>query len=226
MKNKLYLSLLFLFLCSLLFSAHAEAEDTLLESKVISGNKIDFFQLARENEIESPYILSLRDAKTQKELHRHTLEEAFMDCNSISVELGTYKIFKKEIIFYSYWGYAGDTPTSVYGFRKQVYGWNKKKGLFQKSAIISISPASLGYGGDALIATQAALDAKNPTEKQKKIFTEGLENIRSIYQADLIPTTQVPALEKEVRSILKDKIAIHTKGWEEDTIMKKFGVQK
>ncbi len=228
MKNFLNLSLLFFLLAlwPLAISAEVKVGEILLESRVIARNKINFYQLAREDENESPFILSIRDAATDKELHRHILEEVATDCNSISVELGAYNVIGKQITFYSYWAYAGDTPASVYGFRKQIYEFNKENAVVLNKGLISISPAGSGYGGAELISTQIALDVKDPTDEQRKILIKGLADIKSNYQADLIPRAQLAPLEKEVRAILKDQIALHTEGWDQDKIMKKFGVRK
>lgn len=161
--------------------------------------KLNFYRLDKQSQ-EKVFLLS------------HTIHSEWGDCNSESIELGTYTYQENSITFYSIWGKMGDAPVSPFGARKQVF-------TIATSGKVSLSYSELyieagNPGWPETSGVQFLYEApKNETEQAE--FESYVQRMEKEYHADFVYGAQADHLLKEVRGILCDEIESETKYWNE-----------
>ncbi len=152
----------------------------------------------------------------------HTLFKEESDCSSIHIQLGSYKIIENNIIFYSFWAAADRMPNSIlpFGFRQQTYAVDNLGALKLIDAKIYIETIVTTKNKNFLEENGwkhkglKYLNKKNTNKFEQKLITDYVKNAEKEYNASFVFNSEKEALEKKVRSILKEKIKTHTQDWE------------
>jgi hypothetical protein len=164
----------------LFFHTHLIAQDS---THIINSHNFRFRTVKLENDA-GPLIRRVYVYRNKTKLLTHTIFETSGDCDSETLELGTYEIKDSTITFYSYWAHAGDAPASPYGVRKQIYtiSYNGKMKLTEKKSYTEIhddpEPGSVPVSErDALID-----EVKN---RFQKTIDEQTRNWKKIYKGKI-----------------------------------------
>lgn len=151
------------------------------------------------------------DPIKQVELYRdnskmltHTISKSESDCNSESIELGTFETTDKTVVLYSYWTKAGDAPVSPNGVRKQIYSVDKNGKLNLTKAELYIETWTENAGMDYLFSTPRDDD-------EKRQLKEYITAVEQAYNGTFIFGTARSSLLTEVRVKLRRQIQAATK---------------
>lgn len=194
----------FLFVCFYLLAAVSFGQNN---STAIGSKTFEFKKVLVENENG--------DSAEQVEIYNnglkvlsHTISLIEGDCNSESVQLGSYEIQNNTLILYSYWTRTGDAPASPYGFRKQLYSVNEKGQLLLVKGIIYIEMTRKGWhenkGMDFLFKKPA-------TKEQRQQLRDYIAKVETAYQSTFVKGANKDALIKEVSYKLRKGIAASAK---------------
>ena len=184
------------------------------QTKTVSVNNYKFgFKtvfMANEN---GDSIKQIELYKEKLRLLTHIISKSEGDCNSESIELGTFETTETTITLYSYWTRAGDAPVSPFGVRKQIYSVDKNGNLKLTKAELYIETSRQGWGEnkgiDYLFSTP-----KN--DNQKKELIEYINDVEQTYNGKFIFGTAKDLLFTEVRIKLKRQIQAATKNWKKN----------
>ena len=110
----------------------------------IRDNKFIFKTFLVDNE-NGDSIKQVELFRTNSKLLTHIILKSEGDCNSESIELGTFETTDTTIIFYSYWTRAGDAPVSPFGVRKQIYSVDRNGKLNLTKAELYIETSREGW---------------------------------------------------------------------------------
>ncbi len=157
------------------------------------------------------------DSTKQVELYRnssklltHIISKFEGDCNSESIELGTFETTDTTVIFYSYWTRAGDAPVSPFGVRKQIYSVDKKGNLNLTKAELYLETSRQGWLENNGIKYLFSIPKNDKEKKQLKVY---LNETEQTYNGKFVFGPTKHLLFKEVRAKLKRQIQIATKDW-------------
>ncbi len=159
---------------------------------------------------------------TQK-LLAHTLSLQEGDCNSESVELGTYQTNSATITFYSYWARAGDAPVSPYGVRKQIYQVDEKGHLRFRSGQLYVETGRPGWPENKGIEF---LSEAPKSDFERAALATYIKETEAGYGGRFVFGNAQQALFREVRSKLKAPIKRATGNWKEGYANKLGGYKR
>ena len=142
--------------------------------------------------------------------HILSLEEG--DCNSESVELGTYETGPSTITFYSYWAHAGDAPVAPYGVRKQIYQVDEKGNLLLQSGQLYIETGRPGWPETRGVAFLLQAP-KNDSERT--VLAQYIKQTEASYGGRFVFGKEKEHLFTEVCSKLKGPIKRATGNWKD-----------
>lgn len=202
MKRSLFILLTFL------------ALTTFAQTKTINirNYTFDFKTIFIDNE-KGDSISQVELYQHNSKLLTHTLSQSEIDCNSESIELGTFETIGTTIIFYSYWASAGDAPVSPFGVRKQIYTVGKNGNLTLTKSELYIETSRQGLAENPGV-NYLFLTPKNSIEKKQ--LKEYIKEVEQIYNGKFVLGATKNLLFKEVREKLKRQIQTATKYWEKN----------
>jgi hypothetical protein len=153
-------------------------------------------------------------AKTNTKLLAFCKKLSWGDCNSMGYEWGKYEIKKDTIILYSLYAHQGGTNGQPFGVRKQMYiVKNKKVALFSNDIVLE----EQYHSGNGSYIAGVEYIYKEPTNDTAKNDLElYVKTIEKAYGGKFILNNDGKKLIKEVRSRLKQIIAIRTKEWKKE----------
>ncbi len=208
---KIILTLLFIISVSFCFSQ---------TKKIINGIEFEFISKTdSDNFSDGKEFVEI--FRKNKKLITHTIYELIGDCSSENLELGTYEIVNNTIHFYSYWASTDRMGQNIYpfGFRKQIYSVNKNGIIYLISSKLYIEDFPNSFEIPSNIKTPDDYNNYRAnyiyllSKKSKKIKSY-LSTIEKMYAGEFVFGKEKEKLENEVRLKLKEKIELHTDGWE------------
>lgn len=219
--NKIFL----IFILSVLFAFKTKAqteEVKFVKDVTISGCKfllkeVDIIDYFEESQVEL--------YRGSDKVLNHMLSCIIRDCNSTSVELGTYIIQNNDIIFYSYWAWIGDAPASPYGVRKQRYKVSSNGDIKLVESAIYLEAMRAGWGGYDDYRGVDFIHNSPTDDVEKEMLRTYKKAVEQDYKAVFVADKKSQdKLFKEVRESLKYQIDSITTHWAE--IETSFGYKK
>ena len=153
-----------------------------------------------DREWDHNYFISLK--RNGKELLIHTMFHRHSDCSGLSFDLGSYKIERNFITFYSYWASANKQNHHYYGFgfRKQVYE-------VKDNGKVEMANANI-YLEDIVF--------NEFDEHTSADLLDHFAEIEEEFNADFVLGRRKARLEKEVRKVLAKEIKKYTGKWDKE----------
>ena len=202
MKKAFYLLIL------LTFSNYVISQE---EITVINGNHFKIVQTTFNDTLQAEFIDIYR---ADKKIITHTISHFDGDCSSENIELGTYQIKDNTIIFYTYWA-SGDRMNKniyPYGFRKQTFEVSNDGMIYEKSIVFYIEDyvdSNIAHKGMEYLNK----DPKSASDRE--LLNDYISKAEELYEANFILGDAKVALEKEVRTLLKNEIESNTGSWKD-----------
>ena len=195
------------------------------DSILFSDNKLKF--IIDSNNEEGSKILNIY--RNEIKILSHTILKKEGDCSSINVELGNYKLIGNKIIFYSYWAATDRQNISLFpfGFSKQTYQIEESGKVTKLNSEIFIEDnVEMEIGKEIFYKKHVIwrhkgikFIYKKPTNNfEIKAKEDYIKSIEKMYKAKFVFGKEKKALEKEVRTNLKNEIVMHTGDWKEGEI--------
>jgi|GEM_PF-789025 len=119
----------------------------------------------------------------EKFLLSHTLDYAVGDCNSMSVEMGDFKILDSTLTFYTFWCRQGDAPVSPWGARIQKYKVTENGIVKKASSRLYIESSKEGWHENEGIK-YLYKGAKN--EKEQEALMKYIKDTEEEYNAKFV----------------------------------------
>lgn len=213
-----------LFIAVFLFNNSGKCQDKI---EKINGHQFRFEVMKSNQEYNDSSILNIYSESDK--LLSHPLYYSEGDCSAIIVEAGKYNINNDSIILYTYWAVADRQPLPLlpYGFRKQIYQVSPDGKLNMVDAKIYIEThleqneqSKQFYSGVNKWYHDGInyLDKDHLDQDKVAAIKDYTSKIENEYRARFVLGSEKQALEKEVRSIMKEEIHDATGEWKDGEV--------
>lgn len=208
------------------FSSYIFAQTQKTEKYTING--ITFTVVHKALNTENSYIELF---KGKKKLLKHTIWESGGDCNSESIEMGSFKVTNSSLILYTFWCKAGDAPVSPFGAREQVYKFDNgslhlinsrlyieciKEGYKMYPFSENDVPADSPHLKREILALkgQKYLSRTPVTKEEKNYYQLYIELMGEWYNAKFVDRDKFDDLLNDIRLVFKEELKEIDKKWE------------
>ncbi len=184
---------------------------TFAQTKTVSirNYKFIFKTVLIENENGYP-IKQVELYRNSSKLLTHIISKSEVDCNSESIELGSFEITDSKVLFYSFWSRTGDAPVSPFGVRKQIYSVDKNGNFSLTKSALYIETSRQDWTENKGI-NYLFLTPKNDYEKLQ--LKEYIKEVEQTYNGTFVIGITKNLLLREVKKKLKSQIHVATKNW-------------
>lgn len=169
----------------------------------IGGYKFQFSHETVHGDYDVSWVgLTRLEPGPRKWLMKHKTQEMIGDCNSLTVELGDYRVSDTTITFYTAWTYDDNNMFPV-GVRRQVYRVTEAGALVRMKAEIHL----IHDVPPCVKDIEFYLDNEsNPNHDRRLAWKLFFECFELEYRAHWVDGKQAIALYKEVRQVLGKRL--------------------